>query len=574
MKKILAVLLAVALIATLSLSAVMMVSATGAQFVVDSATATKGETKEIKISLEGNTLGIASIKLSVDFPSDLTLKSVKFDSKFTKVYTYYDADAEEDATAPAPETSYTKSSPATINWVSKSHNVVGDGTFVTIKFSISETAALGDKDITISYNPNDIFYYASGSYEDQTLKGTETNVTFGKTDGKITVVNCLHDGGTTVVPAVASTCKTAGHAAYTTCDKCSAVIEGSDAALPLDSENHEGGTHLEGAKPATCTETGYTGDTVCDGCGATITKGSDIPTTDHTLGSWLNDKTNHWKVCSECAGIFEQAAHTAGTPVQENVVAATCTHPGSYEEVVYCTVCNYEISRDTKEIPMIAHTPADKWEQSGESGHYKKCKVCGNDISESFESHDYAEKVLTEPTTESEGKKAQVCKVCGYIDESTATSIPKLISYDVEQTEGKTEDSAAVYDGNDAKAIAFKAKFGSSKLTSVKVNGKEVSSDNYTVTEENGETVVKFTDDYLKTLGNGNYTVTIVADDGIATSAFTVKNAATTTDGSTATTKSSKTGDMDIALLVFALVALMGASVLTGVVYRRKNESK
>lgn len=497
MKKILAVLLAVALVATLSLSAVMTASAiSGMDIVTATANATKGETKEITISLANNP-GIASIKLSVAYDSDLSIKSVKFADKFTEQYTYMD-DGEEEK-APAPEYTADKNNPATINWISKTHNVTGDGTFVTIKFTVSESATLGDKDITVTVdNPNNVFYYASGTYEEQTLKGTETNVPHTITNGKITVVDCLHDGGKTAHPAVASTCKTAGHAAYTTCDKCNAVIEGSDAALDLDPNNHEGDTEVRGKKDASCSEAGYTGDTYCLGCGAKIAEGKEIEKTAHKVSEWLYDAQSHWKECTVCKEVIEVSAP-----------------------------------------------------------------------------HTFEEKVTKEPTTEAEGQKAKVCSVCGYTDESTIETIPKLIAYDSEQTEGKTEDKTAVYDGEDAKAIAFTAKFAKNKLTAVKVNGEEVSSDNYTVSEdEQGNAVVKFTDAYLAKLGNGNYTVDIYADDGVATQAFTVKNNAAAAPAADTDKKSSKTGDMNIALLVFALIALMGASVSAGVIYRRKNESK
>ena len=48
--------------------------------------------------------------------------------------------------------------------------------------------------------------------------------------------------------------------------------------------------------------------------------------------------------------------HTAGTAVQENVVDATCTAAGSYDEVVYCEVCGAELSRESKTIPVKSHT--------------------------------------------------------------------------------------------------------------------------------------------------------------------------------------------------------------------------
>ncbi|MBR0513333.1 MAG: hypothetical protein IJK06_03675, partial [Clostridia bacterium] len=44
--------------------------------------------------------------------------------------------------------------------------------------------------------------------------------------------------------------------------------------------------------------------------------------------------------------------HTPGNAVHENTVNATCRDAGSYEEVVYCTVCGKELSREKKTIPV------------------------------------------------------------------------------------------------------------------------------------------------------------------------------------------------------------------------------
>ena len=75
--------------------------------------------------------------------------------------------------------------------------------------------------------------------------------------------------------------------------------------------------------------------------------------------------------------------HTAGKPVRENEVAATCAKEGSYDEVVYCTECEEELSRETKIIAKIAHTeeavpgkPATCTETGLTEG--TKCSVCGD----------------------------------------------------------------------------------------------------------------------------------------------------------------------------------------------------
>ena len=49
------------------------------------------------------------------------------------------------------------------------------------------------------------------------------------------------------------------------------------------------------------------------------------------------------------------AGHTRGDAVKENEVAATCTEAGSYDEVVRCTVCTAEISREFKTVEATGH---------------------------------------------------------------------------------------------------------------------------------------------------------------------------------------------------------------------------
>ena len=51
----------------------------------------------------------------------------------------------------------------------------------------------------------------------------------------------------------------------------------------------------------------------------------------------------------------EVCSHIPGTPVQENVVYS-CTEKGSYDLVVYCTLCGSELSREWKnDIEALGH---------------------------------------------------------------------------------------------------------------------------------------------------------------------------------------------------------------------------
>ncbi|MBQ6502159.1 MAG: leucine-rich repeat protein [Mogibacterium sp.] len=71
-----------------------------------------------------------------------------------------------------------------------------------------------------------------------------------------------------------------------------------------------------------------------------------------------------------------------GDPVRENVVDSTCKAEGSYDEVVYCTICGKELSRTPKTIARKAHTeeviPAVAATCTAKgSTEGKKCSVCG-----------------------------------------------------------------------------------------------------------------------------------------------------------------------------------------------------
>ncbi|MBE6899138.1 MAG: hypothetical protein E7479_00510 [Ruminococcaceae bacterium] len=105
------------------------------------------------------------------------------------------------------------------------------------------------------------------------------------------------------------------------CTKCGCILK--EEVLPMIPHTEE---TVKGYA-ATCTETGLTDGVVCGVCGEVIVAQEVIP----ALG------------------------HTAGETVIENEVPATCTEDGSYDEVVYCTVCGEELSRTTVVVPALGH---------------------------------------------------------------------------------------------------------------------------------------------------------------------------------------------------------------------------
>ena len=68
--------------------------------------------------------------------------------------------------------------------------------------------------------------------------------------------------------------------------------------------------------------------------------------------------------------------HTQGEAIAENETAATCTKDGGYDTVVYCSVCQKELSRTTTVIPATGHHYVD-----GMCGCGAVIVVIGNGIS-------------------------------------------------------------------------------------------------------------------------------------------------------------------------------------------------
>ena len=69
--------------------------------------------------------------------------------------------------------------------------------------------------------------------------------------------------------------------------------------------------------------------------------------------------------CSECNEIIVEQeivlalGHTPASAVEENYVAPTCTENGSVDKVVYCSVCDEEVSRETETIEATGHADID-----------------------------------------------------------------------------------------------------------------------------------------------------------------------------------------------------------------------
>ena len=117
----------------------------------------------------------------------------------------------------------------------------------------------------------------------------------------------------------------------------------------------------------------------------------------HTATGTYNDQ----KITDVQKETIPAKGHVKGEVKIENATEATCEKGGSYDEVVYCTVCNKELSRTTVKTEAKGH----KWNNG---------------------------KVTTEPTYAEEGVKTYTCTACG------ATKTEVIPKRNMEYTVGST----------------------------------------------------------------------------------------------------------------------------------------
>ncbi len=198
----------------------------------------------------------------------------------------------------------------------------------------------------------------------------------------------------TEIEAKEPTCGVAGNMAYKFCNNCSLYFA-ADASLydqnsfddntffMLDALQHEYESKITTAP--TCTTAGVRTYTCKNDTTHTYTE--EVSATGHTFVNHVTEKPVSCMVngalahkqCSECNKFFADAegaysengfdtndsfiltapGHTPGEAVVENASEnATCSKPGSYDLVVYCTVCGEVLDRDT----VITKLPHDKSE--------------------------------------------------------------------------------------------------------------------------------------------------------------------------------------------------------------------
>ena len=199
------------------------------------------------------------------------------------------------------------------------------------------------------------------------------------------------------------------------------------------------------AKAPTCTATGLTEGTKCAICGDIILAQNVVTALGHSYNAVVTAPdcenggytTYTCSVCGDSYVADEVAAigHTNGAPVVENNVNPDCVNSGSYDTVIYCTVCGDEVSRVNTFVPALGHTYGTPVVENNvnpdcvNGGGYDVaiyCTVCNDEVSRVHTDvaalgHNY-NAIVTAPTCIVGGYTTYTCSVCGdcYVGDEVA----------------------------------------------------------------------------------------------------------------------------------------------------------
>ncbi|MBR4056838.1 MAG: phosphodiester glycosidase family protein [Oscillospiraceae bacterium] len=256
-----------------------------------------------------------------------------------------------------------------------------------------------------------------------------------------TVAQLLHTEET--IPAVAATCTASGLTEGKKCSVCGDIIV---APQYVNALGHD--PVVVPAKAPTCTETGLTEGSKCDRCGVTLVAQTEVEAAGHKAAAAVKenevaatctqagsyDEVVYCSVCdvelSRNTVSVDKLSHTEGEVVVENKVDATCTQTGSYDNVVYCTVCDTELSRDTVTVDKLPHTEGEvvvenkvdaTCTKTGSYDNVVYCTVCNTELSRDTVTVDKLPHTEGEAVVENE--VAATCTQAGSYDEVVYCSV-------------------------------------------------------------------------------------------------------------------------------------------------------
>ncbi|MBQ8085092.1 MAG: leucine-rich repeat protein [Lachnospiraceae bacterium] len=240
---------------------------------------------------------------------------------------------------------------------------------------------------------------------------------------EVTRAECKHTG-MVATEAKAQTCVDAGNTAYWYCPECGRYYSDSkgETEIAKDSWILKALGHEYGEPIYTWSDDGKTctAKTICTRKECTDdTEGHTVTETVQSTGKETKAATCEEKGITTYTATFENElfktqtkevadipakGHISSEAVKENVVAETCEEEGTYDEVVYCSECNKELSREEKKIPAKGHIygiTTYTWSEDGKS--CTATSVCSNDST-----HKMTETAIYEPDKADSQIKATV----------------------------------------------------------------------------------------------------------------------------------------------------------------------
>ena len=363
---------------------------------------------------------------------------------------------------------------------------------------------------------------------------------------------------------------------HRTCSRCD-YEETKDGVAAL---GHAWG-EWEVTTPASCDGDGEKTRTCTRACGATDTEvipASHVFTdwTEKTPATCTKAQVLH-RICTLCSKEETKAGvaalgHSFGD--WQVTTPATCTTAG--EETRICTkACGEEGATETRPIAATGHTFSDWIEKTPASCEtagleYRYCtKICEEEGE--YEErpiaalgHDWGDWEVVKPASDTEqGLERRVCKNNPeHVDER-----PIPITYKVE--EGDNIDYKAADKGD----LVVTSTADPSKLVAVKIDGVVVDPSNYTVTDGD-YTKITIKAEYMATLAAGPHNVTVASTDGEANTTVAVEAAPATDNTSTETTNTSpKTGVDSMVEFWVAMMLLMLAAAFVARTLVKKNKA-
>ena len=180
----------------------------------------------------------------------------------------------------------------------------------------------------------------------------------------------------------------------------------------------------------------------------------------HSWSEWetvkdatCTEKGSERRKCDSC-GQFEtrevkENGHTNAAAVIESLILPTCTTDGSYDNVIYCSVCWEEVNRKANSIDKLGHDHSAEWtvdvepdctEPGSKSHHCSRCSDKADVTEIPANGHTFKPwKQTKAPTCTEKGSERRDCSVCGHeetreIKENGHTHAAAVVENRVEPT--------------------------------------------------------------------------------------------------------------------------------------------